>query len=479
MQQTAGYEMVVGLEVHVELKTETKIFCGCRTAFDAPPNTQVCPVCMGLPGALPVLSGKVVEYAARAGLATNCRVANDAVLDRKHYFYPDLPKAYQISQYDRPLCLGGHLDIETDDGAKRIGITRIHIEEDAGKLLHDDTGETRIDLNRCGVPLIELVTEPDLRSPSDARAFLTKLRAILLTIGVSDCRMNEGSMRCDVNLSVRRAGDTRLGTRTEMKNLNSIAFTAKAMEYEFRRQVEAVEAGETIVQETRRFDPASGKTFVMRTKENADDYRYFPDPDLPPIHLSDEAIDALRDSLPELPDARKARYMGEYGLSAYEAGALTASLPLSAAFDAAVADVAEPQRLWSLLLGEVARMQEDDDAPVAIAPDALAALSNLISDGTIHFDAARRVLLTMAETGKPPAAIVDELGLAQISDTAQLAETIDRVLAENAKLVATYLGGKEGALQALMGRVMAATQGRANPVLAAELLQEKINAKKA
>lgn len=281
-------------------------------------------------------------------------------------------------------------------------------------------------------------------------------------------------MRCDVNLSVRRVGETRLSTRTEMKNLNSVAYTAKAIEYEFRRQVETVCAGGAVAQETRRFDPASGKTFTMRSKENADDYRYFPDPDLPPVHLTDAKIDALSARLPELPDARRARYMRAYGLSAYEAGTLVASLPLSAAFDAAVADVAEPQRLWSLLLGEVARMQPDDDAAVGFAPDVLAALSNLISEGTIHFGAARRVLLAVTETGRQPAEVVEALGLAQISDVAEMAETVDRVLDEHAKLVTTYLGGKESVLQALMGRVMAATQGRANPVLATELLNERL-----
>ena len=476
--QANTYEMVIGLEVHVELKTRTKIFCGCPTDFDAQPNTQCCPVCMGLPGALPVLNASVVSYAARAGLATNCRIANDAIQDRKNYFYPDLPKAYQVSQYDHPLCEQGWLDIETEKGAKRIGITRIHIEEDAGKLMHDDANGTRIDLNRCGVPLIELVTEPDFRSSAEVRAFLQKLRTILLCIDVSDCRMNEGSMRCDVNLSVRKAGDTAMGTRTEMKNLNSFAYAVKAVEYEFRRQVEAVEAGEAIVQETRRFDPATGKTYAMRTKENADDYRYFPDPDLPPVHLTDAEIEALRQSLPELPDAKKARFQRDYGLSSYEADTLCANFTMSDMFDAAAPLCREPSRLWTLLMGEVARMFPDDEA-IVFTPTALAELSDLVSGGTIHMGATKRVLQELLNGNDQPTAIVERLGLAQVSDPALLAQTVQQVLDTNAPLVAAYLGGKDNVLQALMGKVMSATQGHANPAMAAEILREKLFSQKA
>lgn len=476
--QTSAYEMVIGLEVHVELKTRTKIFCGCGTAFDAPPNTQCCPVCMGLPGALPVLNREVVTYAARAGLATNCSIANDCRMDRKNYFYPDLPKAYQISQYDRPLCTGGWLDIETEAGPKRIGITRIHMEEDAGKLLHDPSGETRIDLNRCGVPLIELVSEPDIRSSAEAKAFLQKLRAILLATGVSDCRMNEGSMRCDVNLSVRRVGETGLGTRTEMKNLNSFAYAVRAIEYEFRRQVEAAQAGEAIIQETRRFDPSAGKSFSMRTKENADDYRYFPDPDLPPIHLTNAEIEALRASLPELPDAKQARLVRDYRLLPREAGELCAQPALCDAFDQAAPMVKEPSRLWSIIMGELARLLPDDE-PVPFAPARLAALSNLVSDGMVHLGAAKQVLQAMLAEDADPMLLVEKLGLAQISDVVALTETIDRVLTENGPLVETYLKGKTNALQAIMGKVMAATQGRANPSLASDILKTKIDEKRA
>ena len=470
-----AYEMVVGLEVHVELKTLTKIFCGCETAFGAEPNTRCCPVCLGLPGALPVLNKKAVLLAARAGLATNCRIALESRLDRKHYFYPDLPKAYQVSQYDRPLCEKGYLLIDTETGEKRIGITRIHIEEDAGKLSHGEDGETRVDLNRCGAPLIELVTEPDFRSAQEARVFLQKLRAILVRAGVSDCRMNEGQMRCDVNLSVRKKGETALGTRTEMKNLNSFAFAAKAIEYEFSRQVKAVSAGEKIVQETRRFDPASGKTIAMRGKENADDYRYFPDPDLPPVRLFEAELSAIRAELPELPDAQKARYQRDFGLSAREAGALCASEPLSDAFERAAPLCREPKALANLLVEAVARFTEGDE-PTPFAPGDLAALSDLIAGGTLHFGAAGRVLEMMRETGKAPLAIVREEGLAQVSDEAFLARAVDKVILENGALVQTYLGGKEKAFQALMGRVMAETKGRANPGLAAALLGQRLSA---
>lgn len=472
-----AYEMVIGLEVHVELKTRTKIFCGCKTAFDAKPNTQCCPVCMGLPGALPVLNRSVVLLAARAGLATNCQIANDSRQDRKNYFYPDLPKAYQISQYDRPLCARGYLDIKADRGPRRIGITRIHIEEDAGKLLHEGGEGTRIDLNRCGVPLIELVTEPDLRSPDEAKAFLKKLRAILLAAGVSDCKMNEGSMRCDVNLSVRRVGDPALGTRTEMKNLNSFAFAARAIEYEYARQVAAVEAGGEVAQETRRFDPATGKTHTMRTKENADDYRYFPDPDLPPIHVTDAEIEAIRRDMPELPDARKARYTDAFGLTAREAGLLCEEPQLCAAFDAAAPLCKSPPTLANLMLSEVIRLVTEDD-PVPFGAKALARACDLVTEGTIHIGAAKRLLGEMLTSDATPDALVTSLGLAQVSDSGALKATIAQVLSENRPLVVTYLGGKGKAFQAIMGKIMAATQGRANPVLAASLLREALQSER-
>ena len=350
MMMIKDYEMVIGLEVHVELKTKTKIFCSCPTTFGAEPNTHTCPVCMGMPGTLPVLNKQVVEYAVMAGLATNCKIANYSKQDRKNYFYPDLPKAYQISQYDLPLCEHGWLDIEVEGGTKRIGITRIHIEEDAGKLVHDSERGTMIDCNRCGVPLIEIVSEPDIRSAEEAKAYLQKLRATILYTGISDCKMNEGSLRCDVNLSVRKKGTEKFGTRTEMKNINSFAFVVKAIEYEYKRQVEAIEAGETIVQETRRFDANTGKTSSMRSKENANDYRYFPDPDLPPIELTDEVIKKLGSQIPSLPDERKALYMKKYGLSAYDSEILTTDMAEADYFEQAAAKTDYPKLLANILI---------------------------------------------------------------------------------------------------------------------------------
>ena len=350
------YEMVIGLEVHVELKTKTKIFCNCETSFGAEPNSHTCPVCMGLPGTLPVLNDKVVEYAVKAGLATNCKIANFSKQDRKNYFYPDLPKAYQISQFDLPLCEHGYLDIETESGSKRIGITRIHIEEDAGKLVHDDIHGTMIDCNRCGVPLIEIVSEPDIRSAEEAKAYLQKLRAIILYTGISDCKMNEGSFRCDVNLSVREKGTEKFGTRTEMKNINSFQFVVKAIEYEYKRQIEAIEDGEEIVQETRKFDADTGKTYSMRGKENANDYRYFPDPDLPPIELSDEKIEKIKTTIPELPDARKKKYMEKYGISAYISEKIISDMDMADYFEKVATLAKTPKVVANLLVGEVARL---------------------------------------------------------------------------------------------------------------------------
>ena len=367
------YEMVIGLEVHCELKTATKIFCSCPTAFGAEPNTQCCPVCTGMPGALPVLNRQVVEYAVKAGLAANCRIAPHSRQDRKNYFYPDLPKAYQISQYDLPLCENGFLEIETETGSKRVGITRIHIEEDAGKLVHVEGQGTLVDCNRCGVPLIEIVSEPDLRSAEEVRAYLHKLRAVLLYTGVSDCRMNEGSMRCDVNLSVRRRGEETLGTRTEMKNLNSFQFITKAIEFEFARQVDAVEAGEAIVQETRRFDQASGRTLSMRRKEDANDYRYFPDPDLPPIAVSPEELGALRGEIPALPDERKRRYVERWGITPFAAELLTLRREAADYFEETAALTRYPARGGFLRNSGVIGVKQAGDLLLGPVPAGLAA----------------------------------------------------------------------------------------------------------
>ncbi len=469
-----GYEMVIGLEVHVELKTKTKIFCSCPTTFGAEPNTQCCPVCMGYPGTLPVLNKKVVEYAIKAGLATNCTIANYSKQDRKNYFYPDLPKAYQISQYDLPLCEHGWLDVETEEGSKRIGITRIHIEEDAGKLVHDDKHGTMIDCNRCGVPLIEIVSEPDIRSAEEAKAYLQKLRAIILYTGVSDCKMQEGSLRCDVNLSVRKAGETKFGIRTEMKNLNSFQFIVKAIEYEYKRQVDAIEAGETIVQETRRFDPASGKTYTMRSKENANDYRYFPDPDLPPIELTDAAIKALGDEIPELPDARKKAYMEQYGLTAYDGEVLTSDKAMADYFEAAAATTTHPKLAANLLISEFMRLVEGESFACPVSAAHLGELATLVGDDVINSSTAKKLIKDMFETDASPKVLVEERGLAQINDEELLGKLVAEAVAASPKSVADYKKGKLAAAKSIVGIVMGKTAGKGNPVIINRLLEAEL-----
>ncbi len=475
MQMIKDYEMVIGLEVHVELKTETKIFCSCPTTFGAAPNTQTCPVCLGLPGTLPVLNGKVVDYAVKAGLATNCTIARYSKQDRKNYFYPDLPKAYQISQYDLPLCEHGWLDIETAEGAKRIGITRIHIEEDAGKLVHDDEKGTMIDCNRCGVPLIEIVSEPDIRSAEEAKAYLQKLRAIILYTGVSDCKMNEGSLRCDVNLSVRKKGTEAFGTRTEMKNLNSFQFIVKAIEYEYKRQVEAIEAGDKIIQETRRFDANSGKTYSMRTKENANDYRYFPDPDLPPIKLTDEKIAALQAQIPRLPDARKKEYMEKYGLSAYDGEVLTTDMALADYFEQAAAETKYPKLVANMLLSEVMRLADGEDSICKILPNRMAALASLSGDGVINSATVKKLIKELWEADFDVEEKVVHEGLAQVSDEAVILKWVQEAIQQNPKSVADYKKGKKAAAKAIVGKVMAVSGGKANPTVVDRLVEAQLN----
>ncbi len=475
MQMIKDYEMVIGLEVHVELKTETKIFCSCPTTFGAAPNTQTCPVCLGLPGTLPVLNGKVVDYAVKAGLATNCTIAHYSKQDRKNYFYPDLPKAYQISQYDLPLCEHGWLDIETAEGAKRIGITRIHIEEDAGKLVHDDEKGTMIDCNRCGVPLIEIVSEPDIRSAEEAKAYLQKLRAIILYTGVSDCKMNEGSLRCDVNLSVRKKGTEAFGTRTEMKNLNSFQFIVKAIEYEYKRQVEAIEAGEKIIQETRRFDANTGKTYSMRTKENANDYRYFPDPDLPPIKLTEEKIAALQAQIPRLPDARKKEYMEKYGLSAYDGEVLTTDMALADYFEQAAAGTKYPKLVANMLLSEVMRLADGEEDVCRILPERMTALADLSGDSVINSATVKKLIKELWEGDFDVEEKVVREGLAQVSDEAVILEWVQEAIQQNPKSVADYKKGKKAAAKAIVGKVMAVSGGKANPTVVDRLVEAELN----
>ena len=468
------YEMVIGLEVHVELKTNTKIFCSCPTDFGAPPNTQCCPVCTGMPGTLPVLNHKVVEYAAKAGLALNCEIAKYSKFDRKNYFYPDLPKAYQISQYDLPLCEHGYLEIEGEKGTKRIGITRIHMEEDAGKLIHDSAHATLVDCNRCGVPLIEIVSEPDIRSAEEAVAYLQKLRAILLYTGVSDCKMNEGSLRCDVNLSVREQGTEKMGTRTEMKNLNSFQFIAKAIAYEYARQVEVLEKGEEVVQETRRFDQNSGKTLSMRSKEDANDYRYFPDPDLPPVELTESDIAAWRLSIPRLPDERKAEYQKRFGLTAYDSEKLTNSMRVADYFEDAVQHTDYPKLLANLILSEAFRLMAADEEMIPVRASHFAAIATMLGNGMINSGTAKKLVQILWQNDIDPTKYVKEHGWEQIRDRAVLEAFADQIIASDPRSVQDYRNGKTAALQALIGQIMAKTGGKADPVLLQQILHEKL-----
>lgn len=467
------YEMVIGLEVHCELETKTKIFCSCPTTFGSEPNTQTCPVCMGLPGTLPVLNEKVVEYAIKAGLATNCSIANFSKQDRKNYFYPDLPKAYQISQFDLPLCEHGFLDIETENGSKKIGITRIHIEEDAGKLVHTDLG-TQIDCNRCGVPLIEIVSEPDIRSGAEAVAYFKKLRAIILYTGISDCKMNEGSMRCDVNLSVRKKGAEKFGTRTEMKNLNSFQNIAKAIEFEYKRQVEAVENGEEIIQETRRFDVNSGKTFTMRTKEDANDYRYFPDPDLAPIITSNDTINDIKSTIPMLPDARKEIYINKYSLTSYDAELITNDLEIANYFEESADFSKFPKLLANILISEVLKRIDDENTTPKISTKNLADISNMVGSDIINSNACKKIINEIWDTSISATDFVRDNKLEQISDRKTLEEIMMPIIDSNQKSINDYKNGKEFALKSIVGQVMKATSAKANPKIVNEILSNYI-----
>jgi len=472
------YETVIGLEVHVELATETKIFCPCENKFGGEPNTHCCPVCTGMPGVLPVLNEKVVEFAARAGLATNCRIANFSKMDRKGYYYPDLPKAYQISQFDLPLCKEGFVDIVVNGKEKRIHITRIHMEEDAGKLLHDACAGTAVDYNRCGVPLIEIVTEPDMRSADEAKAFLEALKSIMQYTGVSDCKMQEGSLRCDVNISVREEGSDVLGTRTEMKNLNSFSAVYRAIEAESVRQIAVLEDGGAVQQETRRFDDVKGKSYAMRGKEEAHDYRYFPDPDLVPITLSDERINQLKDSLPELPEAKKRRYVDELGLSEYDAGVLTAESDIAAFFDACLEEYDEPKKVCNLITTDLLRLLKEDGISSdnnPVKPAHLAETLKLIESGKVNITVAKTVFEECFRTGESPAAIVEKKGLAQISDTDEIRTMIRDIIANNPGPVADYKGGKKKALTFFVGQVMKATRGQANPQVVNSIALEELD----
>ncbi|MGB9792148.1 MAG: Asp-tRNA(Asn)/Glu-tRNA(Gln) amidotransferase subunit GatB [Thermacetogeniaceae bacterium] len=474
-----SYEAVIGLEVHVELRTKTKAFCSCPNEFGKEPNTNVCPVCMGLPGVLPVVNEALLEYAIRAGLALNCEIASFSKFDRKNYYYPDLPKNYQISQYDLPLCRNGYLEIEVNGVTRRIGITRVHMEEDAGKLLHGEGGAdySLVDLNRAGVPLLEIVSEPDIRTPEEAKAYLEKLKAILSYIEVSDCKMEEGSLRCDANVSVRPAGTNILNPKTEIKNMNSFRAVQRALDAEIKRQCAILAAGGVVERETRAWDEEKGITVPMRTKEEASDYRYFPDPDLVPIVISPERIERIRSELPELPDSRARRFMSEYGLSAYDAGVLTSSRQLAEFFEACARNYRDPKTVSNWLTGEFLRLvnaRNVEIGDVKLTPQHVVEMLELIDNGTISGKIAKAVFEEMFDTGKRAEEIVKEKGLVQISDEEELGRIVDEVLAANPGVVADYRSGKEKALAFLVGQVMKATKGKANPQLVNKLLKERL-----
>ena len=476
------YEAVIGLEIHCELKTKTKIFCGCATGFGAEQNTHVCPVCLGLPGVLPTVNKRVVEFGIKAGLATNCTINKYSKFDRKNYYYPDLPKNWQTSQYDLPIAEHGWVDIDVDGEKKRIRLTRIHMEEDAGKLVHSgttikDSATSNVDYNRTGVPLLEIVSEPDLRSAEEARAYMEKIKAIMEYIDVSNCRMEEGNLRADINVSLRPVGTKELGTRTEMKNINSFKNLEDAINYEIERQEEVLEDGGHIVQETRTFDPACGITLSMRSKENAHDYRYMPEPDLPPIVTSEETIEKYRSELPELPDARRARLEKEYGLSDYDAGIITSSRAMAEYFDAVVATGADPKLAANWIMGDLSKNLNEDGIDITKSPvsaERLGKMIGLIMKDTISGKIAKKVFKEMWTNEDEPEKIVKDKGLVQITDTGAIEAAVDAAIAANPKAVEEYKGGKKKAIGALVGQVMKATRGKANPQMVNKMLAEKL-----
>ena len=476
------YTTVIGLEVHSELKTKSKAFCSCSTEFGGEPNTHVCPVCLGMPGALPVLNKQVVEFAIRAGLAVDCEIKKFNKFDRKNYFYPDLSKNYQISQFDKPICEGGHIDIEVDGQTKRIGITRIHMEEDAGKLIHSGatiktSDSSAVDYNRAGVPLIEIVSEPDLRSSAEARAYLEKLKAILEYTEVSDCKMQEGSLRCDANISVMPEGATEFGTRAEIKNLNSFRALERAIEYEIQRQIQLVEDGGTVVQETRTWDDGKGVTLSMRSKEEAHDYRYFPEPDLVPVEIDDAWIARVKSELPELPAARKARLMQEKGLVDYDAENIVSTKAMAEYFDEAAKHTEDSKGIANWLLGDVSAYLNSENIAIEqfpITPANLGEMVNLINKGVLSSKLAKKVFIEMLKTGKTPQALVKELGLEQISDEGAIVKIVEETLAENPQSIIDYKAGKDRALGFLVGQIMKKSRGKANPEMVNNLLKERM-----
>ncbi|MDD6097193.1 MAG: Asp-tRNA(Asn)/Glu-tRNA(Gln) amidotransferase subunit GatB [Oscillospiraceae bacterium] len=474
------YEIVIGLEVHAELNTESKIYCNCRNAFGLEVNTQVCPICMGMPGTLPTLNEKVVDYAIKMGHALNCKINSVCKQDRKNYFYPDLPKAYQISQAEVPLCEHGHLDIMVDGVEKSIGVTRIHIEEDAGKLLHDESfAGSLVDLNRCGVPLIEIVSEPDIRSSAEAKAYLETIKSILQYINISDCKMQEGSIRCDVNVSVREKGAEEFGTRCEMKNVNSFSAAVRGIEYEAKRQIEVLEAGGTVIQETRRWDDAKGMSFTMRTKEDAQDYRYFPEPDLRTIVVDEAHIQELKESIPELPNAKISRYVKQDGLSQIDATLIAEDIDKSRLYDDCSAlKKCKPKSISNWILSDISKFTNDTGRSILDTPltaERLAELIAAVERGTISNSAAKKVFDIIIKDGGEPADIIEKQGLAQNSDMGFLEQLVKDVMAANEKSVTDYKNGKTNALGYLVGQCMKASKGKANPGIVKELVTKALS----
>ena len=471
-----NYETVIGLEVHVELATKTKIFCACSTAFGGAPNTHTCPVCTGMPGSLPVLNKQVVEYAAAVGLATNCTITQNCKFDRKNYFYPDNPQNYQISQLYLPICRDGYVEIETEEGKKKVRIHEIHMEEDAGKLVHDDWADcSLVDFNRSGVPLIEIVSEPDMRSAEEVIAYLEKLRMIIQYLGASDCKLNEGSMRADVNLSVREVGATEFGTRTETKNLNSFKAIARAIENERERQIDLLESGQEVVQETRRWDDTKEYSYAMRSKEDAQDYRYFPDPDLVPINISDEWLERLKSEQPEFRDEKKERYIEEYGLPEYDANLLTLYKPLTVLLEAAVANGSKPKEASNWLMVETMRLVKEkgiEPDEVKFSADNFSKFLKLIDDNVINKTVAKEVFEAMFNDDIDPEKYVDENELKMDNNTDELKGVLEEIIANNPKSVEDFHNGKEKAIGALVGQAMKATKGKADPKMINQMLRE-------
>jgi aspartyl-tRNA(Asn)/glutamyl-tRNA(Gln) amidotransferase subunit B len=478
----ADYEITIGLEVHAQVDTNTKIFCNCSTEFGAEPNAHTCPVCLGLPGVLPVLNKRAVEYAIKAGLALHCDIASFSKFDRKNYFYPDLPKAYQISQYDLPLCTDGYIMVKSEDEEElKVRINRIHMEEDAGKLIHQEGGSgegSLVDYNRVGTPLIEIVTEPDIHSPQQAITYLKKLKNILEYLEVSDCNMAEGSLRCDANASISPKGASELGTKTELKNMNSFKAIEKALNYELKRQRKVIKAGKEVDQETRMWDTDAEKTLSMRGKEEAHDYRYFPEPDLVPMEIDRSWLEEINKTIPELPVARKERFVNELGLPEYDAEVLTDSKSIADFFEAAVAEHDDPKAVSNWMMGDMMRLLNEegvDIREVKMAPEDLAKMLELMDDGTISSKIAKTVFEEMFKTGKDPDTIVEEKGLKQISDEGELGDVIDGVIEDNPDAVTDYQNGKDQAIGYLVGQVMKETRGKADPQLTNKMLREKLN----